>query len=339
MGTKEKKMFKKIILLVSLIGSVMAFAGHETGNGGDSHLSRYLLAKQIAEVITRNPTDTKLKEIFPDVDLYNIVNENISSWPKVINGLEFISVNRMLYEDGREKTALNIPHSDQVQISKAYFEKYNLSLEEVIINVIHESGHKLGITDHNKLDKIGSILVNKIYKYFNQSEAWQSYLILIDSSVQNQFDKRLKAVALEYVMKGDGIYLANALYYFTKGELRNANLAQMFKYMAMATLKVDATEFRYYHPDYWKFRQSLVDRFIKELILLSRTITPKQSNSLIKYGMAKLKISGFFYSENMIDFNRLADSLTKTMLDETQSVETRANNFKEQLRQHFFIAL
>ncbi len=324
---------------MSLLSSVAVYAGHETGNGGDTHLSRYLLAKQIAEVITRNLTGAKLKEIFPDVDLYNIVNENISSWSKVINGLEFISVNRMLYEDGREKAALNIPHSDQVQISKAYFEKYNLSLEEVIINVIHESGHKVGITDHNKLDRIGSILVDKIYKYFNKSEAWQSYLNLIDSSVQNQFDQRLKAVALEYVMKGDGIYLANALYYIAKGNLRNANLAQLFRYMAIATLKVDAKEFRYSHPDYWKFRQSVIDRFIKELILFSRTITPKQCNSLVKYGMAKLKISGFFYSENMSDFDRLADRLTKTILDETQSVKTRATNFKEQLRQYFFIAL
>ena len=40
--------------------------GHETGNGGDSHLSRYLLAKHVAEVTLKKVSKSKLQAIFWD---------------------------------------------------------------------------------------------------------------------------------------------------------------------------------------------------------------------------------------------------------------------------------
>lgn len=330
-------MIRASILVMSLFYSLIAFgadhSGHETGNGGDVHFSRYLSAKQFAEVIMKNVTAAKLKEIFPNTDLYNIVNDNISAWPKTIASLEFVSTDKMLFEDGREKAAISMVNSNQVKISKAYFEKYNLSLEEVIVNVIHESGHKLGITDHNKLDKIGSIFVSKIYKNIAQNDSWLQYLKM-DEDVQNRFDSRLKNVALEYLAKGDGVKLGKFLFVFSNYELQNSNLAQLFRYMGFISLKLDI---RKVDSAYWELRGNVVNRFIRELTLFSRTLPQAKCNQLVKYGMAKLKVSGSLYTENMYNFNTLADSLTQILLDRTVSIDTTVENFKEKIKSNFFI--
>ena len=327
-------MIKKMILILSfLVSSFSTMAGHETGNGGDTHLSRYLMAQQIAEVMTRKVSREKIKQIFTNQDLYSIVSRSISAWPNVISNLEFISVDTMLFENGKEKVAISVPHSNVVKISKAYFEKYNLSLEEVVVNVIHESGHKLGISDHHKLDTIGSIFVNEIYKYSFQRDSWEKYLN-IESSIQNQFDKRLKNVALEYVRNGEGLELAKVLYYFAKNS-GLSNLSEMFKYIAMAKFGENVREY-IFKGDYWAFYNRATDRFIRELILFSKTVSRNEFDSLVKYAMAKLKISGVYYCESISEFDKVADGLTSILLNNNLTIEERIALFKAKLSNNFY---
>lgn len=330
-------MFRKLIVLLSLLYSLGLRAGHETGNGGDAHLSRYLLAQHIAEVTVRRISPKKIKEIFFDEKLLEIVNENIKEWPGAISKIEFEVSEEMLYEDEKEKAALNIENSNLVKISKAYFEKYKLSLDEVIINVIHESGHKLGIRNHEQLDRIGTVLVHKIFKSSLQENEWRTFLDL-DRSIKSSLDVRLKNVAKEYLRNGEGVYLAKVLYYFTRFNLADSNLAQMFKYMSHYLFGLDIKKYSPNHPDtYEDFKNKVLKRFSKELALYSREISEERSLRLVKYGMAKLKTNGLLYTENIYDFNLIAKELNEILRNKNVDMENTVKSFMNYISEKFYI--
>jgi hypothetical protein len=320
------------------MSSVFVRAGHETGNGGDTHLSRYLLAQHIAEVTLKRVTIQKLEKIFTEKTTLQTIKDNIAEWPNTISKMKFTIVKEMLYEDGHEKAALNEENSHQVKISNAYFEKYKMGLEEVIVNVIHESGHKLGISDHSELDKIGTVLVNHVYKYTMQDNSWQKYL-KGDKSIQSALDKRLRDVALEYVHKGQGLYLAKFLYLFTKFNLRNSNLSQMFKYLTLANFQIDIKEWfpATDNPSYWDFDDHFYHRMNKELVIFARTLSKEESLSLVKYGMAKLKAYGLFYSENNYEFDKLAEEINAILLNKNEPVNYSIGHLRIKINDNFFI--
>lgn len=332
-------MFKKWMILISLASSVIVHAGHDTGNGGDSHLSRYLLAQHIAEVTTKRVSPKKLRKIFSNEKLLEVVNKNINKWSLAISKIKFEAVDEMLYENGKEKAALNIENSDQVKISKAYFEKYNLSLEEVIVNVIHEAGHKLGIRKHKQLDEIGSILVNQVYKYSTQKSEWLKYLSL-DKVIKSSLDNRLKKAATEYLLRGEGIYLAKVLYFFTRFNLKSSNFSQMFRYMGESLFNVNIKTYIINHTDsYSDFKTKVLKRFSKELALYSRSISEEKSLDLVKYGMAKLKIKELLYTENIYDFNLIAKELNKILRNKNVDMNNTVVSFMKYITEKFYIWL
>jgi predicted Zn-dependent protease len=307
--------------------------GHETGNGGDSHISRYLLAQHIAQVTTNRTSEAKVKQLFTDLELEKVTLKYIKKWPQAISELEFEEVDEMLYENNKEKAAIHVDHSSRVLISKAYFEKHTLSLDEVITIVIHEAGHKLGISNHKSLDYIGMTFVNEVFRKDLKSEQWKNYLIF-DRSVKSAFDRKLIAVAYEYLYQGEGANLASTIYYFTRNNLRDSGLSQMFRYLAQYRLGINIKNII---PEE-EFRIKVEDLFAKEFILFCRSLSPEKSLGFVKYGMAKLKKLDRLYTENIYDFDLLAKRID-AIVRADKPIEKSVVEFKEMISKNFFYIL
>jgi len=326
------KILIMILILCSYSFHSMALTpmGNETGNGGDNHLSRYMLAKNNAFIMLSKLSPRFIDKYFKNSQIRDVLHTNIKQWPVVIKNIQFEQVPEMLMEFGQEKAAISIPSSNIIKISLAYFEKHKVSETEAIVNVIHESGHKLGVSNHGWLDDIGSILVTNLYSYVLEEKFGLNYIRRMPPHIRLPLDKKFINIAKEYHRKGEGEKLAYTLISITKDFLQEGSLYQMFKYMTFFYLNVVD---KYFYPwSSWtqerSFQKEILDKFLEIIITHSITLQKKDVDQMIKYALAHLRLRGRLYVENEEAFNELAEKFTITLLSD-EDIEKKRTKIYE----------
>ncbi|OFZ22653.1 MAG: hypothetical protein A2202_01120 [Bdellovibrionales bacterium RIFOXYA1_FULL_36_14] len=313
-----------IMSLIFILYSFNSFAailmGNETGNGGDNHLSRYILAKNNSYIIMSKLSPKFIDKHFTNSEIRDVLNLYIKRWPGLIRDMKFEQVPEMLMEFGKEKAAINIPNSNIIKISLAYYLKYSVSESEAIVNVIHESGHKLGIVNHGWLDEIGSILVTNLYTYVLEEKFGSNYLRRMSQHIRLPLDKKFIETAKEYHSKGEGEKLAYTLMDVTKYFLQEGNLYQMFKYMTFYYLNIVD---KYFSPwSSWEekrsFQKEICDKFLDIIINHSMTLPKQDVDQMVKYALAHLRLRGRLYVEDEEAFNELTKKFTITLLSDEE---------------------
>ena len=127
-------------------------------NGGNLHYPRFQIARDFALNIMESVIKYRHAFIIDDSRIKTTLFENAENWVEKIKAAVFVPEKEMFEEDGNFKAALNVPGTNKIRISEAYFDRFGVTTQEAVINIIHETGHKLEITDHQLLDDIGHLL-------------------------------------------------------------------------------------------------------------------------------------------------------------------------------------
>ncbi|MBL6989325.1 MAG: hypothetical protein ISR65_06090 [Bacteriovoracaceae bacterium] len=154
-----------IVLLYLLSTSVLtARSPIGVGNGADTVLSTFEIAQKLVQekfvAAAKNPRAYLL--IPEDRKLFE---EKSIEWLGKLMTIEFDSVPSIFELDDesklkKPKAARNMD-GNLVEISKSYYNDHNFTIEQAMVVVIHEAGHKVGITDHDQLDRIGLAIADR----------------------------------------------------------------------------------------------------------------------------------------------------------------------------------
>ncbi|PIU00875.1 MAG: hypothetical protein COT74_02955 [Bdellovibrionales bacterium CG10_big_fil_rev_8_21_14_0_10_45_34] len=156
---------KTKLLSVSLLWltPLCAMAGKE-GGGADIYETRFHFALDRAHVAIRSS-----KSINDEVLRGNWLGKIEAVRSKPIKRSE----RERLFDEGQEKAALALPleKPDHIVLSVPFFETHGVTPDEAFVLAVHETGHLVGIPDHQFLDQLGRDLLAQQSKQALQEAA------------------------------------------------------------------------------------------------------------------------------------------------------------------------
>lgn len=120
---------------------------------------------QLALLTMSSVTPQELAEDQAPQDLIKLYSDHRAQWTEALSSFNARWVGIPLYENEGNvrqlKAAIASPSSKSVDFSAAFVRAFGLSAREAFVLVIHETGHILGVKDHDLLDRMGNLMAQK----------------------------------------------------------------------------------------------------------------------------------------------------------------------------------
>lgn len=85
------------------------------------------------------------------------------AWIQAVKNFELSSSLKRLFEDdGTERAAYAYPRENRIELNLPYLRQVHVSVQELFVLLVHETGHLIGIKDHDLLDRVGYFLLRQI---------------------------------------------------------------------------------------------------------------------------------------------------------------------------------